>query len=159
MRDYEPLVAAARACTGLTPGQAMSRAVELLWSAFAHKPISWVGFYLKDEDADQMLLVCREPKPACSPIGLQGVCGRSYLGRKAYIVPDVRTLGGGYIACDPKDLSEIVLPLIDANGRCEGVLDVDSYDLAAFNEGDYEGMTEILLGLGLTTARSPLEWL
>jgi putative methionine-R-sulfoxide reductase with GAF domain len=159
MRDYEPLVAAARACTGLTPGQAMAKAVELLWSAFGHKPISWVGIYLKDEDADQMLLVCREPKPACSPLGLEGMCGRSYLNRRAYIVKDVRTLGGGYIACDPKDLSEIVVPLIDANGKCEGVLDVDSYEVDAFGPADYEGISELLLGLGLTAVRSPLETL
>lgn len=87
MRDYEPLVAAARARTGLTPGQAMAKAVSLLWDAFGGKPISWVGFYLKVEGADEMVLVCREPKPACSPIGLHGMCGRSFLTRRAISWP------------------------------------------------------------------------
>ena len=144
------MIAAARACSGLTPGQAMAKAVELLWSAFGHKPISWVGFYLKVEDQDEMVLVCREPKPACSPIGLHGMCGRSYLTKRSILVADVRTLGANYIACDPKDQSELVIPLIDDQGECEGVLDVDSYDVGAFDERDVEGMTEVLVGLGLT---------
>jgi len=152
MRDYEPLIAEARACVGLTPGQAMAKAVELLWGAFgvaSGGPISWVGFYLKVEDQDEMVLVCREPKPACSPIGLHGMCGRSYLTKKSVLVADVRTLGANYIACDPKDQSEVVIPLVDEAGRCEGVLDVDSYDIGAFDEGDVEGMTGVLVGLGL----------
>jgi putative methionine-R-sulfoxide reductase with GAF domain len=157
MRDYEPLIAAARACPPMTPGQAMAKAVELLWSAFGHKPISWVGFYLKVEDADEMVLVCREPKPACSPLGLQGMCGRGYLNRTAYLVADVRTLGENYIACDPKDQSEVVIPMLDHARRCEGVLDVDSYDLNAFDENDARGMTDLLMALGLTTLAAPLE--
>ncbi|HYE62237.1 MAG TPA: GAF domain-containing protein [Phycisphaerales bacterium] len=156
MRDYEPVIAAARACTGLTPGQAMAKAVELLWGEFgsARGPISWVGFYLKVDDKDEMVLVCREPKPACSPIGLHGMCGRSYLTRKSILVADVRTLGGNYIACDPKDQSELVIPLVDEHGRCEGVLDVDSYDVGAFDERDVEGMTQVLVELGLTASES-----
>jgi putative methionine-R-sulfoxide reductase with GAF domain len=157
VRDYEPLVAEARACTGLTPGQAMAKAVELLWSNFGHKPISWVGFYLKVEDTDELILVCREPKPACSPLGLQGMCGRGYLNRKSYLVADVRTLGKNYIACDPKDQSEVVIPMIDQAGNCEGVLDVDSYDLNAFDKNDARGMTDLLLALNLTSTATPLE--
>ena len=156
MRDYEPLVAAARASTGLTPGQAMSKAVELLWGTFGNDPISWVGFYLKVEDTDEMVLACREPKPACSPIGLQGLCGRGYLTRRSYVVGDVRTLGDNYIACDPKDQAEVVIPLLDMAGACEGVLDVDSYDLNAFDEDDVRGMTDVLLALNLTTSATPI---
>lgn len=157
MRDYEPLIAAARACPRMTPGQAMAKSVELLWSAFGNKPISWVGFYLKVEDADEMILVCREPKPACSPLGLQGMCGRSYLNRTAYVVGDVRTLGSGYIACDPRDASEVVVPMLDHTGGCEGVLDADSYDAHAFDENDARGMMDLLLALGLSTAPAPLQ--
>ena len=157
MRDYEPLIAAARACPPMTPGQAMAKAVELLWSAFGNNPLSWVGFYHKVEDADEMVLVCREPKPACSPIGLQGVCGRGYLNRTAYVVGDVRTLGNGYIACDPRDASAVVVPMIDQAGKCEGVLDADSYDLNAFDENDARGMTNLLLALNLTAVPAPIQ--
>jgi putative methionine-R-sulfoxide reductase with GAF domain len=158
MRDYEPLIAEARAYAGLTPGEAMAKAVGLLWGAFGHTdgrgPVSWVGFYLKVEDKDEMVLVCREPKPACSPIGLHGMCGRSFLTRQSILVADVRTLGANYIACDPKDQSELVIPLIDEQGRCKGVLDVDSYDVGAFDERDVDGMTAVLAGLGLTMGGS-----
>jgi putative methionine-R-sulfoxide reductase with GAF domain len=153
-RDYEPLIKAA--IEPATRDAAMRTAVDLLWKAFGSNPISWVGFYLKSEGADEMILVCREPKPACSPIGMHGMCGRSYLKRESILIDDVRTLGTNYIACDPKDQSELVIPLIDASGRCGGVLDVDSYDLRAFDETDIRGMTSLLIKLGLTNAALPI---
>jgi putative methionine-R-sulfoxide reductase with GAF domain len=82
------------------------------------------------------------------------MCGRSYLTKRSILVADVRTLGANYIACDPKDQSELVIPLVDDAGRCEGVLDVDSYDIGGFDEGDVEGMTGVLVGLGLTVGGS-----
>ena len=155
-RDYKPLIEAASKAKPASRDAAMKAAVDLLWRAFGHKPISWVGFYLKSEGAEEMVLVCREPKPACSPIGLHGMCGRAYLTRRAVLVADVRTLGENYIACDPKDQSELVIPLVDSAGVCAGVLDVDSYDLKAFDEGDIRGMTELLIGLGLTADAAPI---
>lgn len=156
MRDYSPLIKAASDLQPQSRDHAMQAAVDLLWRAFGNHPISWVGFYLKSDGADEMVLVCREPKPACSPIGLHGMCGRSLLTRHAILVRDVRTLGENYIACDPKDQSEVVIPMIDDTGVCRGVLDVDSYDLAAFDEIDVKGMTEILIELGLTAYAAPL---
>jgi putative methionine-R-sulfoxide reductase with GAF domain len=158
MRDYSPLIDKA---IWMTPrpgsrGEAMSIAVELLWKAFAHKPISWVGFYEKVEDADEMVLVCREPKPACSPIGMHGMCGRGYLKKESIIIADVRTLGENYIACDPKDQSELVVPMMLPDGRCKGVLDVDSYEVGAFVESDARAMERLLMALGLTKSTSPL---
>ncbi len=153
MRDYAPLIAAARASGPLTREQAMDRTVALLWQAFGHNPISWVGFYLRNpENTEEMVLVCREPKPACSPIGLHGMCGKGMLTKRSIIISDVRTLGENYIACDPKDQSEVVIPLIDGDGNCDAVLDVDSYDLNAFDDGDERGMTGLLGALRLTTA-------
>lgn len=69
----------------------------------------------------------------------------------------MRTLGANYIACDPRDQSELVIPMVDQHGHCEGVLDVDSYDVGAFDERDVEGMIEVLGALGLTAAESPVE--
>jgi len=155
-RDYAPLIKAASDAKPASRDAAMQTAVDLLWSAFGNQPISWVGFYHKLFWKDELVLMCREPKPACSPIGMQGMCGLSCHKNWSILVADVRTLGANYIACDPKDLSELVVPLIDAEGVCNGVLDVDSYDLNAFDEGDVRGMTEMLIALGLTSSASPI---
>jgi L-methionine (R)-S-oxide reductase len=156
-RDYTGLIESARGARPEGRDAAMRLAVDLLWRAFGNKPISWVGFYDKIADADEMILVCREPKPACSPIGLHGMCGRSWEKRRSILVSDVRSLGSNYIACDPKDRSELVVPLLDGAGACSGVLDVDSYALAAFNETDVRATTELLIALGLTTGPSPID--
>lgn len=131
--------------------EAQRRAIDLLWGGLGSTGISWIGFYDKVIGTDEMVLTCREPKPACSPIGLHGMCGRGWRERRPFIVADVRTLGEGYIACDPKDQSELVIPLLEADGSCSGVLDADSYDLASFDEHDAQGMTKLLVALGLTT--------
>ena len=47
-----------------------------IWSEFGnHCPVSWVGFYFLGEG--EMTLGPRRDKPACSPIGLHGACGRA----------------------------------------------------------------------------------
>ena len=87
-----------------------------------------------------MTLICREPKPACSPITLQGMCGRGWREQKTFIVPDVKVLGENYIACDPRDISELVLPIYDLQSptptKCLGVFDIDSYERDAFKQQD-----------------------
>lgn len=136
----------------------MARVVELLWSAFGEQDpehpvgglVSWVGFYAIEPGEREMVLVCREPKPACSPIGLQGLCGRGWKERRAFVVNNVAVLGGGYIACDPRDQSELVVPMI-ADGNCWGVLDVDSYQVGAFTERDAREMDRVCRLAGLST--------
>ena len=113
--------------------------------------ISWIGFYRRPADADEMLLLCREPKPACSPIGLHGMCGRCVLDRMPLIIADVRTLGENYVACDPRDQSELVIPLLDDDQTCDTVLDADSFDQGAFDEHDAQGMSKLLVALGLAS--------
>ncbi|MBS0195273.1 MAG: GAF domain-containing protein [Planctomycetes bacterium] len=134
--------------------EAMRRAIDLLWGGVGSTGISWVGFYEKLPGSDEMVLVCREPKPACSPIGLHGMCGRGWRERRPIIIANVRTLGPNYIACDPKDQSELVVPVIAADGSCDAVLDVDSYDIGAFDEHDAMGMTKLMVALGLTIGMS-----
>jgi len=128
--------------------ESMRRAIDLLYGAFGSTGISWIGFY-EQAGEGAMVLVCREPKPACSPIGLFGMCGRGMLYRASIVIDDVRTLGGNYIACDPKDQSELVVPVINSDGECDAVLDVDSYDLACFSELDAKGMMDLMIALGL----------
>lgn len=133
--------------------QRMRAVVDALWVAFANHGYSWVGLYLdQPNEPDEKRLVlgsCRD-KPACSPIGLHGVCGRALLSKKPRIVRDVTELGENYIACDPRDRSEIVMPLLDEGGACWGVLDIDSSDVGAFDESDAIGLHQVLEAAGLT---------
>ena len=63
---------------------------------------------------------------------------------------DVADLGDNYIACDPRDRSEAVVPLFNDNGDCWAVLDLDSHDVGAFDETDVAGLVNVLQAAGLT---------
>lgn len=174
-RLYAPLLAKARSAG--SRDTRMKRAVDALWNNFSaegqaaafapdqsaaafstsNAPISWIGFYLKTSDKDEMVLAAMRDKPACSPIGLHGVCGRCWRERRPIIVPDVKSLGENYIACDPRDRSELVIPLLESDGTCWGVLDADSYHESAFNEHDARGMQALMERLGLTIKGGPCE--
>ncbi len=134
----------------------MQAVVDRLWEALAPTGVSWVGFYTRPTpDADELILaVCRN-KPACSPIGLHGACGRALLERCVLIVRDVTRLGEHYIACDPRDRSEIVLPCIDESDTCWGVLDLDSHQTDAFNASDARELHRVLVSAGLTREPMP----
>ncbi len=115
--------------------KSMQIIVDAIWDEFGpHRPVSWVGFYLLRQT--EMILGPHRDKPACSPIGLHGACGTAALSGTTLVVRDVRELGAAYIACDPRDLSEIVVPVRARGGRVVGVLDVDSFDAGAFGEAD-----------------------
>ncbi len=132
----------------------MLAAADVLWNALAPTGVSWIGFYLKNVTADEMVLgPCRD-KPACSPIGLQGACGQSWRDEQSLVVRDVRLLGEGYIACDPRDLSEVVVPLFEPDGACWGVLDADSFELGAFTQHDADALALLMVKFGLS-ARTP----
>ncbi len=123
--------------------------VDIVWSALHPTGVSWAGFYLHDSEGALTLAACRN-KPACSPIGLDGVCGQALTSREPLIIRDVSELGDHYIACDPRDRSELVIPLFDAAGICWGVLDLDSHEIGAFGEEDVLGLTRLLHRAGLT---------
>jgi len=132
-----------------TRAERMRRVVDALWGACRPTGVSWVGFYLPDGTESLVLGPARD-KPACSPIGLHGVCGQAFRARSALVVQDVADLGENYIACDPRDRSEVVVPLLDAAGNCTGVLDVDSHTVGAFDDSDVAGLTAVLTAAGLT---------
>ncbi len=127
----------------------MQAVVDALWDALADKGVSWVGFYVH-EGGDELILGPRRDKPACSPIGLHGACGQCFRARRPLVVRDVKDLGAGYIACDPRDQAEVVLPLFTADEACWGVLDVDSFEVGAFDESDVAGLSIVLRKAGLT---------
>lgn len=98
---------------------------------------SWTGIYFLR--GNQLVLGPFQGKVACVRIALgRGVCGTAARERRTIVVPDVEAFPG-HIACDAGSRSEIVVPLIN-NGRLVGVLDVDSYQPAAFDDVDAEGL-------------------
>ena len=127
----------------------MQVVVDVLWEALKDTGVSWVGFYLH-QGRGELVLGPRRDKPACSPIGLHGACGQVFTSRRPMIVRDVAELGENYVACDSCDRSEVVIPLLDDDGRCWGVLDLDSHEMGAFDETDVEGLTAVLRAAGLT---------
>lgn len=133
---------------------AMRRFCDVGWEAFSTRGVSWIGFYVRERPgANELILAARRDKPACSPIGLHGACGRALLSRNPLVVTDVENLGAGYIACDPRDRSEVVVPLIDAAGECWGVLDVDSFEVGAFSVRDAIAFNDALIAARLQLHR------
>ena len=101
----------------------------------------WVGFYLVKEN--QLVLAPFQGPVACTRIKKgRGVCGTSWEKAVTVIVPDVEKFPG-HIACSSKSRSEIVVPIIRGN-KVMGVLDVDSDQLAAFDETDKQFLEEIV---------------
>jgi len=106
---------------------------------------SWVGFYLLKDG--ELVLGPFQGHVACVRIALgKGVCGTAAAQRRTVIVPDVDKFAG-HIACDAGSRSEIVMPLF-AGDRLVGVLDVDSYQLAAFDDLDAAGLEPIAKLIG-----------
>ncbi len=122
----------------------MRETCDVLWRFFKDHGVSWVGFYEKDPEADQMILGPSRDKPACSPIELRGACGMCHRKKRPIIVNDVHNLGEHYIACDPRDRSEVVIPLFNDDGSCYGVLDLDSHERNAFNEHDVTELRRLM---------------
>src|SRR5262245_48714636 len=110
---------------------------------------SWIGFYIRR--GDELVLGPFQGKIACVRIAFgRGVCGTAAAQRRTVIVPDVAKFPG-HIACDAGSRSEIVVPVIQPgqpgqlgrDGRVVAVLDLDSYELAAFDEIDAAGLAPI----------------
>ena len=105
--------------------------------------INWVGFYLYNEDDNELQLGPFQGKVACVHIPMnKGVCGTSAYLRKTQRVPDVHQFEG-HIACDAASNSEIVIPMI-VNDRVYGVLDIDSPLFDRFSEADQAGLEEFV---------------
>jgi putative methionine-R-sulfoxide reductase with GAF domain len=135
----------------MTRNERMSAFVDALWPALSPAGVSWLGFYSREPGSDEMILEARRDKPACSPIGLHGACGQSCISNTTLIVTDVANLGEGYVACDPRDLSELVIPLINDAGDCWGVYDADSFYRESFDESDALETASLLWVAGLTS--------
>src|SRR5688572_21127344 len=118
-------------------------AASMLANAFPDR-FFWTGFYLVDPVKPNELVVGPyQGTLGCLriPFG-KGVCGAAAAQRRTIVVPDVHAFPG-HIACDSRSNSEIVVPVIDANGALHGVLDVDSTAFDAFDEADSAGLEAI----------------
>ena len=103
--------------------------------------INWAGFYLNRNN--ELVLGPFNGKVACTRIAIgRGVCGTAASENSTQIVEDVHQFPG-HIACDSASNSEIVLPLYK-DGKLLGVLDIDSFEKATFDEEDEKGLKKIL---------------
>ena len=102
--------------------------------------INWAGFYFLR--GGELVVGPFQGKPACVRIALgRGVCGTAAAERRTIVVRDVEEFPG-HIACDAASRSEVVVPLI-TGGRLVGVLDIDSPNLARFDEADARGLERL----------------
>ena len=100
----------------------------------------WTGFYLVR--GEQLVLGPFQGPVACTriPFG-RGVCGTAWQRRETVVVPDVEAFPG-HIACSSASRSEIVVPIL-RNGEVLGVLDIDSRELATFDDEDAAGLDAV----------------
>ena len=101
----------------------------------------WTGFY-RVKDGELVLGPFQGPV-ACMHIGFgKGVCGMAWKEQRTVIVPDVEQFPG-HIACSSLSRSEIVVPVFSKNGEIVAVLDIDSKELATFDDIDREYLEAI----------------
>jgi GAF domain-containing protein len=100
--------------------------------------INWCGFYFPDGDG--LVVGPFQGKVACVRIAHgRGVCGAAAVERATQVVDDVAA-HPNHVYCDSASRSEIVVPLVRADGSLLGVWDVDSPSLARFDDDDRAGM-------------------
>jgi len=103
----------------------------------AFEAFFWTGFYRVDpHKPDELVVGPYQGSLGCLriPFG-KGVCGAAALHGETVIVADVHQFPG-HIACDTRSNSEIVVPVFDATGALDAVLDIDSERFGAFDEAD-----------------------
>ncbi|KAF9880938.1 gaf domain nucleotide-binding protein [Colletotrichum karsti] len=123
----------------------LSNTASLLWHAYHSLPapstsVNWAGFYVLDPSAPpskpSLILGPFQGKVACQTIPFgRGVCGAAASTRQTQLVPDVHAFPG-HIACDGDSRSEIVVPVVAADGRLVAIIDVDCAEVDGFDEVD-----------------------
>lgn len=101
----------------------------------------WTGFYIVK--GEQLVLGPFQGPIACTriPYG-KGVCGTAWQRQETIAVPDVEEFPG-HIACSSLSRSEIVVPIF-RNNSVYAVLDIDSKELATFDNIDKEWLEKIV---------------
>lgn len=112
-------------------------------AAMIHTTFSfwWTGFYRVV--GEELVLGPFQGPLACSRIKYgRGVCGTAWKQQQTQVVPDVE-LFPGHIACSSLSRSEIVVPVWHSE-EIVAVLDIDSEELATFDEVDKEWLEKIV---------------
>ena len=113
----------------------------LLWEALPQT--NWCGFYRRVADRE-LAVGPYQGGMGCLRIAFErGVCGAAARTGSIQRVPDVQAFPG-HIACDDATRSELVIPVLDGEGRLRGVLDLDSPHLDAFSEAEAERLAALL---------------
>ena len=101
----------------------------------------WTGFYRVI--GEELVLGPFQGPLACSRIAYgRGVCGTAWKEQRTQVVPNVEQFPG-HIACSSASKSEIVVPLFK-DGKVVAVLDIDSEQLATFDETDKQWLERIV---------------
>ena len=101
----------------------------------------WTGFYRVQND--ELLLGPFQGPVACMHIAFgRGVCGTTWKQRQTIVVPDVEQFPG-HIACSSLSRSEIVVPVFSQDNEVLAVLDIDSKELATFDDTDRQYLEKI----------------
>lgn len=111
-------------------------------SALLHQEFGfwWTGFYRVANG--ELLLGPFQGPLACVHIGYgKGVCGTAWKERRTMVVPDVEEFPG-HIACSSESRSEIVVPVFHGDDVI-AVLDIDSRELATFDEVDAHWLEQV----------------
>jgi GAF domain-containing protein len=134
----------------LIEGETDQVAVMANVSAAIHETMGfwWTGFYRVIDN--ELVLGPFQGPVACMHIGFgKGVCGTAWKEQRTIVVPDVE-LFPGHIACSSLSRSEIVVPVCSKGETVVAVLDIDSKELAAFDDVDQaylEGICKLLTSL------------
>ncbi|PRX37370.1 GAF domain-containing protein [Meinhardsimonia xiamenensis] len=141
--DYGEL---ARRISGLTAGERDMIALMATLACEIHHAdarFDWTGFY-RVVAPGLLKIGPYQGGHGCLTIPFgRGVCGAAARTGQTQIVPDVDAFPG-HIACSASTRSELVIPVFNGAGALLGVLDIDSDQPDAFDEGDARALDEIL---------------
>lgn len=113
----------------------------LIYESFPN--LNWAGFYLYDQDQQELYLGPFQGKVACTLIKKgAGVCGTAVATGQVQVVDDVHQFPG-HIACDSASNSELVIPVF-VQGKVHSVLDIDSVEFGNFKEEYVKVLTEVV---------------
>lgn len=123
------------------PESILLRICEVLKKEVYH--YDWVGFYILDQDKNELVLgpFAGKPTPHTHIAVGKGICGQVAEKGQTMVVQDV-TQVENYISCGLDVKSEIVVPVLK-NGKFVAELDIDSHSPAPFTPADSEFLAKV----------------
>lgn len=123
----------------------------LLWQTLVQS--NWCGFYRRVAERE-LAVGPYQGGMGCLRIPFnRGVCGACARTGEIQRVADVHAFPG-HIACDDATRSELVIPVVDAMGRLQAVLDLDCPEPDGFSEGE----AKLLKDFMEEVFTAPLAW-